>query len=67
MKGSYFPPRVCPVCGQEYSAPPALSRKDNETQICPDCGIREALASLGCDAEAQEHILGVIHSATDRS
>ena len=67
MKESYFPPRVCPSCGRTYSAPSALSRKDNAMQICPDCGIREALESLGCDREAQEHILGVIHSATPRS
>ena len=35
--------RVCPVCGQGYYDAPALSRKDNKTLICPDCGTREAL------------------------
>jgi len=35
--------RVCPVCGQTYDGYPALSRKDNETEICPDCGFREAM------------------------
>ena len=34
--------RVCPVCGREYSAPPAISRK-NRAEICPDCGQSEAL------------------------
>lgn len=63
----YLPPRVCPACGRSYSAPPALSRLDNSTYICPDCGIREALESLGCDRDAQEHIIGVIRSATDRT
>lgn len=33
----------CPVCGKEYAAPPAISRKDNATPICPLCGMREAL------------------------
>lgn len=34
--------RICPVCGKEYSSPPALSRKDNTTEICTDCGLKEA-------------------------
>ena len=34
---------VCPRCGQAYRERPALSRLDNETLICPDCGTREAL------------------------
>lgn len=36
--------RVCPSCGKKYSERPALSRKDNETLICADCGTKEALA-----------------------
>ena len=35
--------RVCPECGQAYSEPPALSRKDNRKEICPICGMLEAL------------------------
>lgn len=35
--------RICPVCGREYTEYPALSRKDNKTEICPQCGIEEAL------------------------
>ena len=34
---------ICPLCHKEYSQYPAISRKDNKTKICPDCGIREAL------------------------
>ena len=33
----------CQICGKMFSDPPALSRKDNKTQICPDCGTFEAL------------------------
>ena len=30
--------KICPRCGQVYHEPPALSRIDNQTLICPDCG-----------------------------
>ena len=35
--------RTCPVCGVKYSEYPAISRKDNKTEICQDCGQDEAL------------------------
>lgn len=38
--------RVCPICGRRYTERPALSRRDNATDICPECGIMEALASI---------------------
>ena len=34
---------ACPRCHGLMSKHPALSRKDNQTQICQRCGIREAL------------------------
>lgn len=37
--------RVCPRCGKMYTDPPALSRIDNETEICSECGVQEALAA----------------------
>ena len=61
MKTEYRAIRICPICGQEYTGAPALSRKDNETLICPDCGTREALESLGVDSIEQEKILDTIH------
>lgn len=30
---------ICLICGKSYTGEPALSRKDNATLICPDCGI----------------------------
>ena len=39
--------RICPICKKEYTTPPAISRKDNATPICSECGTREALQSLG--------------------
>ena len=53
--------RTCPLCGQSYTEPPALSRTDNETLICPDCGTRQALESIGVSAEEREKILSIIH------
>ena len=53
--------RVCPICGKTYTEHPALSRVDNETLICPDCGVVESLESLGIGKEEQEQILETIH------
>ncbi len=53
---------ICPKCGKEYHGSPALSRVDNRTYICSDCGTREALESIGVDKEEQEEILNTIHS-----
>lgn len=38
--------RKCPKCGKKYYDYPALSREDNKTEICSECGIREALATF---------------------
>ena len=57
-------PRICPICGQIYHEPPALSRADGKTQICPDCGTREALDSIGVGNEDQEKIINTIHQHT---
>ena len=40
---------LCPRCKREIKGEPALSRRDNETEICSDCGTAEALS---------DHILG---------
>lgn len=39
-------PHICPLCGRAYDEPPALSRVDNQTDICPRCGMMEALAAM---------------------
>ena len=52
---------ICPRCGKPYYEPPALSRLDNETLICLDCGTREALQSIGVDTAEQEQIIETIH------
>ena len=35
--------KICPICGKEIIGYPALSREDNKTEICSDCGTVEAL------------------------
>ena len=35
--------KKCPLCGKKYNKYPALSRKDNKTEICSNCGMEEAL------------------------
>ena len=63
MKDNIRHIRVCPLCGKTYGEAPALSRTDNETLICPDCGTRQALESIGIDAEERERILSIIHQS----
>lgn len=57
---------TCPRCGMSYIGHPALSRKDNQTLICPDCGTREALESIGVDEKEQEEILETIHRSMNQ-
>ena len=63
MKEETITIRTCPRCGKTYIGHPALSRADNETLICPDCGTREALESIGVSHEEQEEIIRVMHKA----
>ena len=53
--------RTCPLCGEKYHGVPALSRDDNRTMICPNCGTRQSLESIGIAAEEIEKILSIIH------
>lgn len=57
---------VCPRCGQAYHGRPAVSRTDGKTQLCPDCGTREALESIGVDAGEQDSIIAAIHRCMGR-
>lgn len=56
--------RICPICSRVYTQVPALSRTDNETLICPDCGTRQALNRIGIDADEAEKILDIVHRHT---
>lgn len=37
---------VCARCGQPFDGYPAISRLDNKTAICSECGTLEALEQL---------------------
>lgn len=61
MKETMTRAAVCPRCGKVYTDRPAISRVDDKTPICPDCGTREALESIGIDIAEQDKILRAIH------
>lgn len=58
--------KVCPKCGKTYRGHPAISRVDNVTAICPLCGTREALDSLGISDEEKEKIIATIPQVEDK-
>ncbi len=39
--------RICPRCEAPYVGWPALSRRDNRTDICPGCVSEEAMIDAG--------------------
>ena len=48
----------CPICGNYYREPPAISRIDNRTEICGRCGVKQALDAAGLNTpEIREPIL----------
>lgn len=56
--------KLCPKCGESYVGVSAMSRIPNVGNICPDCGSREALESIGIDKAEQDKIIGIIHNHT---
>ena len=53
--------RKCPFCGRTFTDAPALSRRDNQTAICPQCGTREAFEAAGISPAGGEAILKEIY------
>ena len=66
MKTEVTELKICPRCGKAYHGVPALSRADSATLICPDCGTREALDSIGVKPSEQEEIIKTIHRSIRR-
>ena len=48
--------KKCPRCHHYYIGHPALSRKDNKTEICPTCGVEESLEALGYYKDFEEFL-----------
>ena len=59
--------RTCPLCGKEYSDHPALSRKDNQTEICPDCGTMEAMEEAGFTADMKADVMARARKAREEA
>ena len=57
--------RFCPRCGESYTRPPAISRKDNRTEICPDCGVREALMQISLPEDRIEAVIRQLKEFSD--
>lgn len=53
---------ICPICREQFDAVPALSRKDNNTKICPICATREALddAGIKIGSKLREDVLRMV-------
>lgn len=52
---------ICPSCKKEFNNHPALSRKDNKTEICSECGLKEALdIALGYDEKLIQEIMNIV-------
>ena len=59
-------PHICPLCGRAYNEPPALSRADNQTDICPRCGMMEALAAMPRRETPQERMRRAVYATGNR-
>lgn len=51
MKSTEKGTKICPLCHAEYHGSSALSRIDNATMICPDCGTRQSLENMNLPPE----------------
>lgn len=36
----------CPICGKYYIGQGAISRIDNKTEICSECGVNQAMSDF---------------------
>lgn len=61
MESGIMQIKICPKCGGRYGKRPAVSRVDSKTLICPNCGTREALESMGVGKTEQDAIIETIH------
>ena len=41
-----IPEKECPFCHEPIYGYPAISRADNKTEICSNCGLMEALSDM---------------------
>jgi predicted RNA-binding Zn-ribbon protein involved in translation (DUF1610 family) len=53
--------RKCLKCGKKYTGYPAISRRDNKTEICPNCGTVEALEDFLSYKKGEKYIATTIN------
>ena len=59
MRGNVPLAVKCPRCNESYTGYPALSRRDNATDICSKCGNVEAIMDMTpFDGIPIEHLIG---------
>ena len=46
--------RLCPKCNKAFVEHPAISREDNKTEICPTCGMKEAMDAYHAVAKSRD-------------
>ena len=46
--------KTCPLCKETFTGIGAISRKDNKTEICSNCGTKEALEDFSKYIKEQE-------------
>lgn len=56
--------KICPKCGRKFQRLLAVSRVDNKTIICDDCGTMEALDSVPCGRLAPQERTRIAIAAT---
>jgi transposase-like protein len=60
-------PVLCPACKKNYLHPNlvmnSLSRRDNQTYICPQCGDREAMEDYEKSLKQRQ---GKVHESTPK-
>tara|TARA_R100000808_G_C2088403_1_gene109701 strand:+ start:558 stop:782 length:225 start_codon:yes stop_codon:yes gene_type:complete len=60
-------PWDCPRCGIKTTDFPAISRADNETEVCSQCGTEEALIqTLGMSEMGSRRMANQITTATEK-
>ncbi len=51
---------ICPICKKEFNNHPAISRKDNKTEICSECGIVEEINCFEPDKKKAQKLINSI-------
>jgi hypothetical protein len=54
---------ICPRCGNDITGFPALSRWDNQSNLCGDCGTQEAMLQFFALQEGKD-VKEAIHPRT---